>query len=305
MDYFNKLLGQSSRPSQKTAQVDHAGEFSKSWNLVKNTLLYPDERQLSKGIKSTEVPAKLQTMVDSLVWESSRTEEGMTGSCMEYLLKNDVLGTLVRLSEADRPSGIQAEVLRAVQNMVVLLDEQFLVHSAVHRSVLRLLRNCAGEDLQEQLDGKNRLVGAAKNATRSQPSEYEQDLVNLLCILCSRIRTHRELLMIFFHDKHWYRSEPLFSVEEADEDEEEDEEDEDDHHSKHEPVDPASTETSEQAPQQTNKKVEYEFLLFNYLLRFVHREGQIGDFARAGLLFLMDVAMSPGEPAHPDRKSVV
>lgn len=87
----------------------------------------------------------------------------------------DVLGTLVRLSEADRPSGIQAEVLRAVQNMVVLLDEQFLVHSAVHRSVLRLLRNCAGEDLQEQLDGKNRLVGAAKNATRSQPSEYEQD----------------------------------------------------------------------------------------------------------------------------------
>lgn len=105
--------------------------------------------------------------------------------------------------------------------------------------------------------------------------------------------------MIFFHDKHWYRSEPLFSVEEADEDEEEDEEDEDDHHSKHEPVDPASTETSEQAPQQTNKKVEYEFLLFNYLLRFVHREGQIGDFARAGLLFLMDVAMSPGEPAHP------
>ena len=119
---------------------------------------------------------------------------------MEYLLKNgvycicdtacdadrktlDVLGTLVRLSEADRPFGIQAEVLRAVQNMVVLLDEQFLVHSAVHRAVLRLLRNCVGDDIQEQLDGRNKVMGAAKNAVRVQPSEYEEDCkyVRLRC----------------------------------------------------------------------------------------------------------------------------
>lgn len=87
----------------------------------------------------------------------------------------DVLGTLVRLSETDRPAGIQAEVLRTVSNMVVLLDEQFLVHSAVHKAVLRLLRNCVGDDLQEQLDGKNKLMGAAGNAVRSQVSEYEKD----------------------------------------------------------------------------------------------------------------------------------
>lgn len=91
------------------------------------------------------------------------------------LAPTDVLGTLVRLAEPDRPSGIQAEVLRAVQNMVVLMDEQFLVHSAVHRAVLRLLRNCAGDDIQEQLDGRNRIMGAAKNAVRSQPSDYELD----------------------------------------------------------------------------------------------------------------------------------
>ena len=86
-----------------------------------------------------------------------------------------MLGTLVRLSETDRPFGIQAEVLRAVQNMVVLMDEQFLVHSAVHKAVLRLLRSCVGDDLQEQLDGRSKLVGAAKTAARSQPSEYEED----------------------------------------------------------------------------------------------------------------------------------
>ena len=90
-------------------------------------------------------------------------------------LCQDVLGTLVKLSESDRPVGIQAEVLRAVQNMVVLLDEQFLVHSAVHKAVLRLLRNCVGDDIQEQLDGRNRVVGAARTSSRSQPSEYEAD----------------------------------------------------------------------------------------------------------------------------------
>ncbi|KAJ7155979.1 Retinoic acid induced 16-like protein-domain-containing protein [Mycena crocata] len=307
MDYFSKFLRTGIQPAPKPP-TDHAQEFHKSWNRVKarssNTLLHPDERQLTRGIKSTDVPAHLQSMVDSLVLESTRTEEGGTGACLEYLLKNDVLGTLVRLSETDRPSGIQAEVLRAVQNMVVLLDEQFLVHSAVHRAVLRLLRNCAGDDLQEQLDGKNKVMGAARNVIRGQPSEYEEDLVNLLCILCSRIRTYRELLMIFFHDKHWYRSEPLFSVEE-----EEEEDDDDDETSKPEAADsttvnrapsptPSQATVTSAPASSLTKKTEYEFLLFNYLLRFVHREGQIGDFARAGLLFLMDVAMSPGEPIH-------
>lgn len=34
----------------------------------------------------------------------------------------------------------------------------------------------------------------------------------------------------------------------------------------------------------------FEFLLFTYLLRFAHREGSTGDTARAGLLFLFDIA---------------
>jgi len=69
----------------------------------------PDERQLTKGINSTDVPVHLRSMVDSLVWESTRIEEGYvcvfqlrglrflmpqplldrgTGACLEYLLKN-------------------------------------------------------------------------------------------------------------------------------------------------------------------------------------------------------------------------
>jgi hypothetical protein len=85
------------------------------------------------------------------------------------------------MSEPDRPFGIQAQVLRAVQNMVVLLDEQFLVHSAVHKAVLRLLRSCVGDDIQEQLDGRNKIMGAAGTTTRTQPSEYEEDCACSLC----------------------------------------------------------------------------------------------------------------------------
>lgn len=108
--------------------------------------------------------------------------------------------------------------------------------------------------------------------------------------------------MIFFHDKHWYRSEPLFSVEEEEEEQEYQE-------SERQPSEIESSQ-SDRPPSPTpsqatvtsvpasslTKKTEYEFLLFNYLLRFVHREGNIGEFSRAGLLFLMDVAMSPGDP---------
>ncbi|KAH8833578.1 Retinoic acid induced 16-like protein-domain-containing protein [Flagelloscypha sp. PMI_526] len=298
MDYFQRFLNRTNSVQPKKEPADPTQEFARSWTKVKTTLSYPDERQLSRGIESTDVPRLLKSMVDALVLESTLVEEGGTGACLEYLLKNDVLGTLVRLSESDRPAGIQAEVLRAVQNMVVLLDETFLIHSVVHRAVLRLLRNCVGDDIQDQLDGKHRAMGAAGNAVRTQPSEYEEDLVNLLCILCSRIRTYRELLMIFFHDKHWYRSEPLFSVEEEEE-EEEDEEDNlvSDADRTASPTPSQATVTSAPASSLA-KKTEYEFLLFNYLLRFVHREGKIGEFARAGLLFLMDVAMSPGgEPS--------
>ena len=105
---------------------------------------------------------------------------------------SDVLGTLVRLSESDRPSGIQVEVLRAVQNMVILLDEQFLVHSAVHKAVLRLLRNCVGDDIQEQLDNKNRKVmGAAKSIVRSSPSEYEEDRESLPISVTAALSTQK------------------------------------------------------------------------------------------------------------------
>lgn len=47
------------------------------------------------------------------------------------------------------------------------------------------------------------------------------------------------------------------------------------------------------------KKSEHDFLLFAYLLRFVHREGHVGDLARNGLRTLVEVAMLFPPPLLP------
>ncbi|KAG9047004.1 hypothetical protein FS837_003240 [Tulasnella sp. UAMH 9824] len=279
-------------------------------------------------------------MTDSLVRESTQYEDS-TGPCMEYLLRNDVLNTLVKKSEDDKPFGIQAEVLRTISNLVVLLDEKFLVHSTVHKAVIRLLQACMGEEITEQTAGKGKAMGAAGAAGRLSPSEYEEDLVNLLCILCSRIRTYPELLLIFFQDKNWAAlhtpSIGSDDLEGSDEEEEEEEEgggavvveeatsthsgDENQEGLLEDASDADSSATptkqtvfltqafarsnapspSSSAPRSIRSapppipKPHYEFLIFTYLMRFIHREGAIGEYGRAGLLFLLDIAMSAHE----------
>jgi hypothetical protein len=59
--------------------------------------------------------------------------------------------------------------------MVVLLDEQFLIHSAVHKAIIRLLRICTEDEFQEMPDGKRKVMGAAAETVRALPSDYELD----------------------------------------------------------------------------------------------------------------------------------
>ncbi|KAH7107833.1 Retinoic acid induced 16-like protein-domain-containing protein [Auriculariales sp. MPI-PUGE-AT-0066] len=302
MDYFAQFLRATSAQISPKTPRDLPGDLHIAWTIIQETLEYPDERQLRLGITSTNIPAQLKIMVDTLVSESTSVDEGTIGPCLEYLLKNDVLSTLVHLSEADRPAGVQAQVLKTIASMIVSLDEHFLVHTGVHNAVIRLLRSCAGDELQERIDGRarNRAMGAAGSAVKTAPSEYEEDLVDLLCIICGRIRTYRDLLMIFFMTRT---------------EEEEEEEDEDDNSSSanadtstssttavdstrsSSPTGSQRTVTSAGNTTTTQPKPEYEFLIFNYMLRFVHREGKIGEFARAGLLFLIDIAFTAGSTA--------
>ena len=202
-----------------------------------------DDRKTNMHVQQTEIPAKLRQMVDLLVDEEARQEDNTTGVCMEYFLKNGVLQYMVTVTEkADYPVGIRGESIRIIASMVDLLDDRFLVHNAVHKPTIKLLRFCVLDDRQSEL--------------------YSDDLVDLMYIICSKIHGFPALLNIFFHDKHWLTTPQKSS---------------DQYHPTHE------HNNNEQPP-------EYEFLLFTYLVRFIHKEGRSGDFARTGLLFIMEMA---------------
>jgi hypothetical protein len=82
-----------------------------------------------------------------------------------------------------------------------------------------------------------------------------------------KLMTSPPLLLIFFHDKGWLQPNPNTTPSTSS-------------HSR--------TRSLSKAPSTISQN--FEFLLFSYLLRFIHREGKTGDFARAGLLFLFDIA---------------
>lgn len=56
------------------------------------------------------------------------------------------------------------------------------------------------------------------------------------------------------------------------------------------PTPSSTTGLSHPSSSNTKQTHHFEFLLFSYLLRFVHREGKTGDLARAGLQLLFDIA---------------
>ncbi|OZJ05668.1 hypothetical protein BZG36_01408 [Bifiguratus adelaidae] len=211
-----------------------------------------------KSARSADVaPASATKMVDLLVDEQSWRDSNSTGVCMEYLLKNGVLGVLVNISEADYPLGIRGETLRTIASMIDLSDERFLVHNAVHRPTAKLLRQYVQREVHSEL--------------------YQDDLVDLMYIICSKIHGYPELLNIFFHDKQWFGvprrspSQPASPVIERN-----------GYHDMGEDVNAII--------QPSTKQPQYEFLLFTYLLQFVHREGKSGDFARTGIMFLVEMA---------------
>jgi hypothetical protein len=79
--------------------------------------------------------------------------------------------------------------VRSLNNLVVLLSERFLVHNAVHRPLRRLLRSCVGDAPVEKVDGERRVFGAgALEDSIHADAALEEDLVDLMCILCSRMR---------------------------------------------------------------------------------------------------------------------
>ncbi|CAG8498532.1 10297_t:CDS:2, partial [Ambispora gerdemannii] len=281
MEYFKNF---KSRITPQRAQPSHAeqlAKFRKCWAYVQGTVINNEEKEKKpvEIVDIIEIAERLKNMVDLLVDEGLRLEDVNTGVCMEEFLRNNILSDLVALSEKDYPLGIRGEVIRTVASLIDLLDDRFLVHNAVHQPTVRLLRDCVQNEQNEI---------------------YHEDLVDLMYIICSKIHGFPALLNIFFHNTHWLTTpqkaasktpstlaKPTSVSSNSSQD--------------GNPDDSASMMTTNSIVTQSSAKTtefteepdkpEYEFLLFTYLLRFVHREGRSGDFARTGLLFIMELAV--------------
>ncbi|KAI9597943.1 Retinoic acid induced 16-like protein-domain-containing protein [Syncephalis fuscata] len=260
-------------------------------------------------------------MVDILVDEEIRLDEDQTGLCMEYLLKNNVLTILVNIASSNFPQGVRGEVVRCIASMINLLDDKFLVHNAVFKPTLKLIRMCVKETQNDET--------------------HHEDLMELMYVICSKIHGYPDLLNIFFHDRTWLRTpwkktltaeqwmdvmrtnasansptgttrRRLFSTAKiaAAATHRTDDPDTDSILSKDAAIADAyvasgagsaaskrmsmmsvmSYASDLQPDTPVTPKPDYEFALFSYLLGYVHREGKAGDYARTAILFIIELA---------------
>lgn len=235
-------------------------------------------------------------------------------------------------------AGSQQQVVRLFASLIILLDERFLSRQAVHRPLVRLMRICIGDEffgsanhlLEGEGENEDEEVKAWRRFGRDGSAEmlgFEEDLVDMMCHVASRLRNTPELLIIFFRDRGG-DAEAKRAFDRA----------------LTGSTSPASMQTSRASTRPTSPtgssilnpsatvkanipavssplrppeslpvlprknngagdasssasastSLTYDFPLFSYLLRFVHRESRTGELARAGLLFLVDVAFAPG-----------
>ncbi|KAK0545993.1 hypothetical protein OC846_005450 [Tilletia horrida] len=290
--------------------------FVKDWEAVKSTLTTPDQRALHYGISRSDVPLLLERMADALILESSSftPSEHTTDipPCMEHLLRSSLLDILVQLSLPNKPKGSLAEAIRFFSHLIVDLDESFVSRQAVHRPLARLIRGCVGDEDGDDLerlrslgldfgddDDDDDFDGNVDDDDEGRPRRtrsrygrinsveavtFEQDLVDLMAHIAARIKSAPELLLIFFHDERKSSQHDQEGLSE--------------HHPHSNPPQtppPLSASTSVPSPYFTflGEDAKPEFPLFSYLLRFIHREGILGELARAGLLNLVTVALGP------------
>ncbi|GAA5901591.1 hypothetical protein JCM8208_001550 [Rhodotorula glutinis] len=236
--------------------------------------------QLVSLLASSPPPAAAASLFDQLLDalkadSAQATTADVLPEGIEHLLREGSLGTLVGLVEHD--AGLREEFVRWYGRAIIELDEGWLSHSAVNRPLVRLLRRCVDEE------------GGLGRAE-------ELAVVQVMCTVAARIKTRPELLAIFFREKPPRPSKkdaavprpvPLSALSDP-------------------PVSPTLSQatmsdtsfafsTSHTSAGSPRRRAEHDFLLFSYLLRFIHRESDVGDSAREGVLSLVDVAL--GYPA--------
>ncbi|KAJ2782348.1 hypothetical protein H4R18_002332 [Coemansia javaensis] len=273
MEYFAKFTRHIGSPRKKEpgGGATQQARFERAWKAVQSACYYQSKWR-GTTVDKTALPGQLEAMFDLLVQEDIQqadADDWATGACMEYLLGNGVLDELVRLAAGDQPLGVRGVVISNIATFISLADEKLLVQKAVHNPVLELLRWYGADDPTAAAGAGGGGGGGGSSRGSSTQRAYDSDFVALLYALCSKVRGDPALLNIFFQDRRWLKSveQRSFSSESI-----------------------AAMVRSTDSLRSGSGESGFEFPLFSHLLRFVHRDGEVGDTARTSLLFLLELA---------------
>ncbi|KAJ2600511.1 hypothetical protein GGF39_001731 [Coemansia sp. RSA 1721] len=272
MEYFAKFTRHIATPKKQppTGAASQLAKFEKAWKSVQSTG-QSQSKWRGLPVDRTPLPTQLVVMFDLLVQEDIRqadADDSTTGACMEFLLGNNILESLVQLAETDQPVGVRGVVIRNLSTFVSLTDDKLLVQKAVHNPILQLLRSYATHAGFSDM-GASQSVASLFN---SRQHIYDEDFVDLLYAICSKIRGEPMLLNIFFQDTKWLRSLEQRSG------------------SSESIAAMMRSVESLRSIDGGSPSSPYEFALFSHLLQFVHLDGKAGDTARTSLLFLLELA---------------
>lgn len=184
----------------------------------------------------------------------------LLGGCTELFLNNDILTDLIRISETNAPSGFRCEVIHFLANTISLLDGNLLIQNSIHRPALHLMR------------------------TFIPTGEQDEAIVELEYNIASKIKDYPLLLQIFFIKLHKPKNVPDESAAAGNVSSFT-------NFSSSSSSPPHSPPTRLRSLSNNNEFVvnEYEFILFDHLLKFIHQETELGDVARTAILFLLEI----------------
>ncbi|KAJ2703664.1 hypothetical protein H4218_000130 [Coemansia sp. IMI 209128] len=272
MEYFAKFTRHIAAPRKPQPEgATQLAKFEKAWKTIQS-ICYYQSKWHGMSVDKTPLPAQLAVMFDLLVQEDiqqSDSDDSTTGACMEYLLGNNILEELVNLAEHDQPVGVRGVVISNLSTFVSLTDDKLLVQKAVHNPILELLRSYSAHRAAAAEAG---VAQSVVSLFSTHQHIYDDDFVDLMYAICSKVRGEPMLLNIFFQDRRWLKSieQPSASTESFS----------------------AMVRSVESLHRDGSSPPSsgYEFLLFSHLLQFVHLEGKAGDTARTSLLFLLELA---------------
>ncbi|GAA5869977.1 hypothetical protein JCM3774_004326 [Rhodotorula dairenensis] len=221
--------------------------------------------------RADEAERLLGLVLQTLQLEAQSERAPPLGQALESILESNSLGQAVDLALDSGDPALRTVLLRWYAEAIDCLDGAWLTHSAIHKPLVKLFQTCLslGGDL-----GRGDL-----------------ELATLLCVVAERIRSTPDLLPVFFRRRivHERLVDPAsIRVSAAD---------------LNPPLSPtlSHASTSDASfPYSANSQVtgsvssvsEYDCTVFTALVKYLHREADIGEAARTGLVALIDVARS-------------